>query len=221
MRSGRLMSLLIVGAAWLLVGGSMASAEEDPRSRVLLGYDCRTDTSHRELTLFANGTLRLRDGIGATREMRLTELGRQELEAYARRLEEIGFDDLAPSSPGPEGDWVERCRVDLDLPAGPVRSIDYGRYDTIPLGWKQVLLVVDDLLEEFDSSREASARVHDYEPAPGDILVRRRDGARYEVLGKTLEGTGVELEGLDEPITIFILLDHLLDEFDPPTSDGG
>ncbi len=95
----------------------------DPRSRVLLASDCRTETARREVTLFANGTIRIRTGRGATREMRLAELGRSELEAYVARLDEIEFDDLASSSPGLEGDWVEDCRLVLDLPGAPALRI--------------------------------------------------------------------------------------------------
>lgn len=187
----------------------------DPRSRVVLSSDCRSETERRELTLFANGTLRVRDGSGATRQMRLAELGRSELEAYLARLGEIEFDDLAPRSPGLEGAWVEDCRLELDLPDRERQTFRYGPYDSIPLGWKHVLLIVGDLLEELETSRLADDRVRDYEPEPGDTLVRRSDGARYEVLGFTLEGTGVELQGLDEPLTVFILLDHLLEQFEP------
>lgn len=210
-----LVSALLVWS-WL----PSSTAASDPRSQVLLASDCRTEVARREVTLFANGTLRIRTGRGATREMRLAELGRSELEAYVARLREIEFDDLASSSPGLEGDWVEDCLLVLELPGEERRRFEYGPYDSIPLGWKHVLLIVDDLLEELETSRRADDRVRDYDPLPGDILVRRSDGARYEVLGRTLEGSGVELQGLDEPMTVFILLDHLLEQFEPAEEVG-
>lgn len=200
------------------VGSQSASAGgEDARSRVILSSDCRTTSSRRELTLFANGTLRIFDGLGATREMRLAELGRAELEAYVARLRKISFDDLPPGSAGLEGEWVERCRLELRLAGEEPRVLAYGPYDSLPLAWKHVQLLVDDLLEEIRARPEADERVRRYEPEVGDILVRRSDGARYEVLGFTLEGNGVELLGLEEPLPIYILGDHLLDAFDPPT----
>lgn len=195
---------------------SPVAGAEDARSRVVLSSDCRTTTSRRELTLFANGTLRVFDGLGATREMRLAELGQAELQAYVARLRKISFDDLPPGSPGLEGEWVERCRLELRRTGEAPRVLAYGPYDSLPLAWKHVLLVVDDLFEEIRTQPEAGERVRRYEPEVGDILVRRNDGARYEVLGFTLEGSGVELLGIEEPLTIYILRDHLLDEFDPP-----
>lgn len=211
MRLGPLLASAVL--VWSALPSSATAS--DPRSRVLLASDCRTETARREVTLFANGTIRIRTGRGATREMRLAELGRSELDAYVARLDEIEFDDLASSSPGLEGDWVEDCRLVLDLPGGERRLFEYGPYDSIPLGWKHVLLIVDDLLEELETSRLADGRVRGYAPEPGDILLRRSDGARYEVLGMTLEGSGVELQGLDEPMTVFIQLDHLLEQFEP------
>lgn len=206
-------------AALLLLLSWLGLSEEDPRSTVVLESDCHTETSRRQLTLFANGTLRLRDGIGATRTMRLAELGDNELQAYLNRLSDIRFDDLAPQSSGLEGDWVESCRIELAVPGAHRRVFEYAKFDTVSLGLKHVLLLVEDLLAEFHSVREAAARPRGYEPELGDIVVRRRDGARFEVLGFTLEGTGVELEGIDQPITVYILKDSILDEYDPP--DGG
>lgn len=203
----------------LLLGLSLprpGAGDEDPRSRVLADSDCRTTTSRRQLTLFANGTVRLRDGSGATRTLRLAELGTSELEAYVARLAAIAFDDLAPQSRGLEGDLVESCRIELALPEASERVWEFDKFDTLPLGLEHVLLVLDDLLAEVEGVRQTQARARGYTPQIGDIVVRRRDGARFEVLGFTLEGTGVELEGIDQPITVFILEDDILDEYDPP-----
>jgi hypothetical protein len=190
-------------------------APQDPRSVVLVVSDCRTETSRRELTLFANGTMRLLDGLGATRTMRLVELGRAELEAYVNRFAEIPFDDMAPQLEGLEGDLVESCRLELAVPGHEHRAFIYEQFDTLSLGLRHALLVVDDLFLEFETAREIASRPRAYEPEIGDVLVRRLDGARFEVRGFSVEGSGIELEGLEQPVTLFILKDSLLDEFDP------
>ena len=213
------MSRLVVSFSILLTLSMAAPpgrAEEDPRSRVVVDSDCRTEASRRQLTLFANGTLRLRDGIGATRTMRLVELGESELQAYVNRLAEIRFDDLAPQSPGLDGEWVESCTVELAVAGEVERRFEFGKFDTVSLGLKHALLIIDDLIAEVQDVRETVARARGYTPEIGDIVVRRRDGARFEVLGFTIEGTGVELEGIDQPITVFILKEAILDEYDPP-----
>jgi hypothetical protein len=191
-------------------------AEDDPRSRVILDQDCSNEFTRRQLTLFANGTLRLRAGEGGTRTMKLAELGHRELEAYVRRFDDIRFDDLAPSSPGLDGDWVERCKLVLDLPEAESRVFEYGRYDSVPHGLRLALLIVDDLLAEVArSGSDEGVGIREFDLEIGDLLVRRRDGARFEVLGFTAEGTGVELQGLDQPTTILMLKDEVLLEFDP------
>ena len=206
----------------LLLSPGVAQEEiEDPRTRVLLEQLCENDFSRRQLTLFGNGTLRLRDGEGATRVMRLVELGAVELEAFLQRLGEIRFDDLAPSSSGLGGEWVESCRLDLHLPELEGRSFDYGPYDTISLGLRHLLLVVEDMLLEFKDAHPRASRARGFEVEVGDLLVRRRDGARFEVLGFTLEGTGVELLGFDQPLTIFVRKEDLQVEFDPVEVEGG
>jgi len=195
-------------------------AAEDPRSQVVLGQECGNEYTRRELTLFANGTLRLRDGVGATRTMRLAELGQAEFQAYLRRFQEILFDDLAPSSSGLTGDWVETCELTLELPGAEVMRFEYGRFDSLSHGLRLVVLVVDDLLVEMERyGPEGRVRTRELELKIGDRLVRRRDGSRFEVLGFTMEGTGVELLGFDQPITIIMLEDQVQMEFDRQEED--
>ena len=194
----------------------MTAGSDDPRSRVVLSSDCHTQTSRQELTLFANGTVRLRDGIGATRTMRLVELGDSELQAYLNRLGEIRFDDLAPRSPGLEGDWVESCVLVVAVPGDEERRFEFGRFDTVPLGLKHVQLILEDLRV---SSRTGVRRWRVHADTSRRSATSWCDAATvrvFEVLGFTLEGTGVELEGIDQPITVFVLKESILDDFDPP-----
>ena len=191
-------AVLLVLTSWLV------GTDQDPRSQVVLESDCMTEASRRQITLFANGTVRMRDGLGATRTMRLVELGDVELRAYQNRLRDIRFDDLAPHSSGMEGSLVERCKVEVAPPESETLLFEYGQFDTIPLGLKHVLLLIEDLVVEFESVREAAARPRGYEAKIGYIVTRRHDGARFEIRSFTLEGYGVELEGLDQPITIYL-----------------
>jgi hypothetical protein len=141
-----------------------------------------------------------------------------ERDAYVARLSAIEFDDMAPQLRGLEGDLVESCTLELELPGTETRRFDWEQFDTLPHGLRHVLLVVDDLLVEFETARELDLRPRGYEPELGDILVRRIDGASFEIRGFSVEGTGVELEGIEQPVTVFLLLDNLLDEFDPADS---
>jgi hypothetical protein len=44
-----------------------------------------------------------------------------------------------------------------------------------------------------------------YEPKPGDF-VRRDDGELFEVIALTSDGKGVELNGINQPVTIYVAL---------------
>jgi hypothetical protein len=167
------------------------------------------------VTLFANGTLRRLVGEGATREMRLAELGPVEFEAYLARLGELRFDDLAHESSGMGGDWVESCRLELALPYRDKETFEYGPYDTVSPGLRQILLIFDDLMLEIERVGPDAPRARGFEVKVRDRLTRRRDGARFEVISFTLEGNGVELQGLDQPVTIYVVKSEIQLEFDP------
>lgn len=187
---------------------------EDPRSIERLRYDCASDIGRRDLTLFANGTLRLREATeGEDPRMRLAELGRAELAAYLARLAEEDLSEVDVQRPEASGDWVEVCSLELLLADRPGRLLRFGHMDTLPLPLGRLLRVVDDLLLEVDRLAPRSRLPADYEPRAGDRL-RRFDGALYRVVAYTGDGAGLELEGIDEPLVVFISLAALRDEFE-------
>jgi hypothetical protein len=198
---------------------SAQEGEEDLRSRVVLDQTCKNDFSRRQVTLFANGTLRRFEGEGATREMRLAELGPVEFEAFLARLGELRFDDLAPGSTGMGGDWVESCRLELALPYRDRLTFDYGPYDTVSLGLRHILLIFDDLLLEIERVGPDAPRVRGFEVKVRDRLIRRRDGEEFEVISFTLEGIGIELQGINQPVTIFVAKSEVQIDFDPVSGD--
>jgi hypothetical protein len=51
-----------------------------------------------------------------------------------------------------------------------------------------------------------------YEPRPGDVL-RRHDGELYEVITLTADRQGVELQGVEQPLTLFVARSELVGEF--------
>ncbi len=73
--------------------------------------------------------------------------------------------------------------------------------------------MVDDLLLEVERLAPRSRLPADYEPRAGDRL-RRFDGTLFEVVAYTGDGAGLELEGLDEPLVLFIPVAALRDEFE-------
>ncbi len=205
---------VLLALAALLAVAPAAARSEDPRSIELLRYSCTNSIGGRNLTLFANGTLRLRE----TEEdeeprMRLAELGRAELAAYLARLGEEDLSEVDVRGPEASGDWVETCRLKLALAGRPEHSSRFGLMDSLPLALGRLLRVVDDLLLEVERLSPRSRLPADYEARAGDRL-RRFDGSLYEVVAYTGDGAGLELEGVDEPLVIFITVAALRDEFE-------
>ena len=203
---------LLPGA--LLARPQPAAPSEDDRAIELLRYDCRSRISRRELTLFANGTLRLRDAEqGGAPRMRLAELGRQELDAFLARLAEENLSEVDVRGREASGDWVETCELELTLASRPARLLRFGRLDSLPLALGRLLRVVDDLLAEAERLAPRSRLPADYEARAGDRL-RRFDGRLFEVVAYTGDGAGLELEGIDDPLVVFIPVAALREEFE-------
>lgn len=210
------MTVLRLAAALLLLAPAAATvaASKDPRAIELLRHDCTSAIGRRDLTLFANGTLRLRETErGGETRMRLAELGRAELAAYLARLGDEDLSEVDLRGPEASGDWVESCDLRLELEGEAARRLRYGRMDSLPLPFARLLSVIDDLLIEVERLAPRSRLANDYEARPGDRL-RRFDGELFDVVAFTGDGRGLELEGVDTPLVIFIPIAALRDEFE-------
>ncbi len=198
----------------LLAGPRPAAPSEDVRGVELLQYDCSSRIARQDLTLFANGTLRLREvEEGGEPRMRLAELGSSELAAFVARLAAEDLSEVDLRGREASGDWVETCELELTLEDQPARLLRFGRLDSLPLALGRLLRVVDDLLLEVERLAPRSRLPADYEARAGDRL-RRFDGNLFEVVAYTGDGGGLELEGIDVPLVLFIPITALRDEFE-------
>lgn len=211
-------------ATWTLVTAWMSPAAaavgtppertaEDPRTVELLDHDCRSDLGRRQLTLFANGTVRLRQGPRGEEALYLLELSPSDLDAYLRRLaaEDLSESDADSSSVG--GDWVERCALELALPGRRTRRFTLDAYTPPSLALSRVMAVVRELAARVEEDAPSGRRLPaGYEPRPGDLL-ERLDGVLYRVIGTTADGKGLELQGADQPFTLFVRVEDLRREF--------
>ena len=128
------------------------------RLRIVARLDCWSTLQRRELTLFANGTLRLRAGEPGREGMSLAELGPVELEEALARLGEVDLDETDAASTGPEGDWVDRCTLELALPDREPEVRQFKRFDSISLALARALDVLEGLAVGIEEPRP---------PAPG------------------------------------------------------
>lgn len=195
----------------------------DPRSHELLRLDCATDLGHREVTLFANGTVRLRQGPPGEETMALAELNPDETATYVEQLSEVDLSETDAVSAGPGGAWVERCTLTLGLPGRRPEELRFSRFASLSLALARVVGIADTLIERAEAAGPLGTGERlptGYEPAPGDVLATR-DGISFEVVAFTSDGDGVELQGVDQPVTLYLRPEDLRREFVTLVSRSG
>jgi hypothetical protein len=207
--------LAALGALAAAAGSPAATAQPEPpadRLVEVLRLDCASRIGRREVTLFGNGTIRLRDGPIGKEWMGLAELAPDELAGMLRRLAQEDLSDASHLPPGVAGDWVEKCDLVIELPGGKPQKFFYGRYDPLPLGLYHVQRMAEELGAKVTVLRDAEQLPVRYEPRLGDVL-KRTDGAHYRVVNFTSDRKGVELDGLDQPLHLLVLKEQMRMEF--------
>lgn len=185
---------------------------QDARSVETLRLDCANELGRREVTLFANGTIRLREGPLEQELMGLAEVGPSEYQAFLERLKGEDLSEISRLPLGIEGQWIEKCMLSLALPDRPARIFHFGRYDTLPLPLSRVLAVVQDIAAKVTLLEGTERLPDDYEPRLHDVL-ERVDGNNYRIMGFSVDGKGVELQGVFQPVAVYMPLDQLRTEF--------
>jgi len=195
----------ILASLILTLAASRAGAEVDRRSHELVRRECRAVIDTEDVTLFANGTVRLISKHDEERSVQLTELTPDEVEAFLRRVREVDLSEEYPIGVTLQGDWVEQCQLYLDVdPEVEPARYRFGRYDSLSLGLSRVNRVADDLLQVVQERAPTVGLPYGYVPEPGDVL-ERVDGVLFEVIGLTGDKKGIELIGVEQPLTIYVL----------------
>jgi len=215
--------LALAGVVGAGLGGPVALPQREPPPRVevdpfdrsieRLRYECYNTLGRREITLFANGTIRLRDGLKATPTLSLGELTRDELNATVKQLSEIDFSETEISTQGVSGEWVEHCRLQLDLPNDRERVFSFSRFDTRPPAVERLVNLAEALVVRVQPTGRAQHLPTGYVPLAGDVL-RRLDGLHFRILGDTADRAGVELDCIDAPLRMYTPKGGLGLEFD-------
>ena len=84
MRSRASRGLLLLAA---FVSAAALDASADNRTTVRFRYLCSNELGRRDITLFASGTVRLRQGLWNDQEMNLDELSPEQLDMAVRVVE--------------------------------------------------------------------------------------------------------------------------------------
>jgi len=209
---------VIVASAFLALLSSATPGEPpagpvDPRSEEVLREECLSTIDRREVTLFGNGTIRLRQGPKGREAMRLAEIARDEVDALREILRGLDLSETDRVEIGVEGAWVERCTILLPANDAKTRKFAYGRYGSHSLALSRAIAIANDLAERAAGRPDRpSAIPKEYQPKQGDRL-ERRDGELFEVVGPTVDLKGVELVGVRIPLTLYLRIEDLDVEF--------
>lgn len=199
----------------LCLAGRAVVAEPpvDLRSHELVRLDCAGGELSREVTLFANGTVRIRDRGGSSPGMGLAELDESELQGFQARLAEIDLGETAPRISGPSSETMEQCLLRLELTSGRLSEYRFPRMAALPLSLGRLLSVLDELvLLSEERQRLAGGLTSAYSPRVGDILVKA-DGSRHRIVRMTADSGGVEIIGLESPLVLYLPIDGVAAEF--------
>ena len=196
-----------------MLGSTHAAEAPSPpgdRSRELLDYRCANELGVRQVTLFANGTVRLREGLGQKPRMQLGELGPVELDGYLRRLAAEDLSEVHDRRESAEGEWVERCTLRLALDGRARRDLAFSRFDSLPLSVATIVRVADEMAAK---TRPVSELPSNYRARAGDVL-RRADGVLFRVVGTTADGQGLELQGVEQPLVLYLRPEDIQAQFE-------
>lgn len=197
---------------FLFLAIPLGAAESD-RAVEVLRYGCANELGHREVTLFQNGTVRLIDGPPGQEWMGLSELSPEELDGAMNRLAAEDLSETRRHMPSSvSGPYIERCELHLLLPGQKPQVFRFTHYDALPLNLSRVLQVAKDMEAKVEDLRGKEELPPDYVARRHDVL-KRRDGQRFRIIRFTPDNKAVELQGLDEPLYIFVLREEMHKEF--------
>ncbi len=181
------------------------------RSVEVFALDCVNDYYRREITLFGNGTIRVKEGYLEAPEMWLGELDRYTTDALIEQLQRQDLREVEPTSRTVVGDWVETCTFTLDLPGEDTQVFTFRRLDALSLPLQKALSVAITTLGMIDRTRPPSSRSdlpRGYIPQIGDVLVAA-DGREFRVHGFTTGNVAVELIGVEQPVVLYVSVTDL------------
>lgn len=175
---------------------------QDPSAWVLFRRQCREGEREIEISLFANGTIRVRRGLGYG-SISLGQLSDFQFAHFLRSIAgeteaAYSFIDFDLSSTGPADSASETCEIAVRLPERREITFVYGEFDAPPL-WVSGLAAVGDELDSLTQPSRVSEIPIGYLPSPGDFL-RRRDGSLFQIVGLTTDGKAVILDSPLQPL---------------------
>jgi hypothetical protein len=90
----------------------------------------------------------------------------------------------------------------------------------LALNLSRVVHIAEELADKVPVVKDRDELPVDYDPRPGDVLRRVGDGALFRVVNFTSDGKGIELEGIDLPLDVYVPKDQVRKHFTALVSRG-
>lgn len=182
---------------------------KDPRSWELFRHRCGGQLGSRELTLFLDGTVRLRVRDKEGEEVRLGQLeagqlGRTygQLRAIQQGIGREGKEwSRSAAGHGISGEFLQDCEAELRLPDLEKKLFLFSPLEIPPLWIGQLRQIAEDLAGETEPLQHRGLP-KDYQPRFGDLL-RRRDGVVFRFVGATSDKKAWIVEQVGQPLTTY------------------
>jgi len=203
----------VAGQSLLAIAGAQSvGGQTSLVSTEVFRYRCESEISMEEVTLFGNGTLRLRQGKPENRSMLLLELTPDRRDALVARIARLNVEEAVAFGGQLEGDWVDQCSLVLDSYGDEPSRFSFHRLDSLSLGLQTAVNLGRELMEMVRKEALFEGLPSGYEPRIGDYL-RRWDGEVFEVVGFTNGDVGVEVMSTSQPIGFYIAIKDLRSVF--------
>lgn len=191
----------------------------EPRTWELYRHSCGSPLGERELTLFLDGTIRLRVRDREGQEVRLGELAADPLARIYGNLRanqlSIGREEKewlrSSRDRGVAGEFLQECEVELHLPDLDEKTFLFSPMEITPLWLGQLRQLAEDLAERTEPLVRAGLP-KDYQPRFGDLL-RRRDGVIFRFVGMTSDKKAWMVEQVGQPVTTYYAVEDLPELF--------
>lgn len=193
----------LAGILVLTAAAVAGTAQTSPVSTELFRYRCESSISMEDVTLFGNGTLRLRQGKPEQRSMLLLELTPSRRDDIIARLRKLDLEEATTFGGELEGDWVEQCSLTMDLEGRRRARFQFHRLDILSLSLQRSVDLGRELIALVRKEALFEGLPRGYEPRLGDYL-RRWDGEVFEVVGFTAKGNGIEVHSTSQPMGFYI-----------------
>lgn len=207
----RVLAFVFVGGSLALFAPSVIAAPLPVRSPItteLFKYGCRSEKGREEITLFGNGTLRLRQGLQEHPSMFLLELPPPDLEDLKIRMGRLDLEEAQAFGGTFEGEWVGQCLLEVSVGEGPSLRLSFHQFDILSIGVQRAVELGLELIDRVRLNSTDGGLPPGYAARIGDFL-RHLDGRIFEVMGFTSEGRGIELHGVEDPMGLFVATQDL------------